>query len=42
MNIKINIKDIVGKVNPNGIIIKNYFEFYLGQVGPKKRVPNIL
>jgi hypothetical protein len=23
MNIKINIKDIVGKVGPNGIIIKN-------------------
>jgi hypothetical protein len=38
MNIKINIKDIVGKVGPNGIIIKKLIEFYLVQVGRKKRV----
>jgi hypothetical protein len=42
MNIEINIKDIVGKVGPNGIIIKNYLELYLGQVGPKKRVLDLV
>jgi hypothetical protein len=42
MNVKINAKDIVGKVGPNGIIIQNYFELYLGQVGPKKRVPHLV
>ena len=42
MNIKTNIKDIVDKFDPNGIIIKNLIEFYLGQVGPKKWVPNIV
>jgi hypothetical protein len=38
MNIKININDIVAKVGPNEIIIKNSIEFYLGQVHPKNTV----
>jgi hypothetical protein len=36
MNIKINIKDIVGKVGPNGIIIKKLFLILFGSSQPYK------